>query len=68
VATRTDGKKQWVYMGYPLFLYSGDKKAGDMNGNDIYEFLPGQDLYKTANLPPIMPHGSAAFVWRQANP
>ncbi len=68
VATRDDGSKQWVYMGYPLFLYSGDKKPGDMNGYDIYEFLPGQDPLKTANLPAMMPHGSAALVWRQASP
>jgi len=68
VATRDDGTRQWTYMGYPLFLYSGDKAPGDMNGNDIYEFLPGQDLFKTANLPPIMPHGSASLVWRQASP
>ena len=68
VATRDDGSKQWVYMGYPLFLYSGDKEPGDMNGYDIYEFMPGQDPLKTANLPPMMPHGSAALVWRQASP
>lgn len=68
VATRDDGTKQWVYMGYPLFTYTGDKKPGDINGYDIYEFQPGEDPLKTVAMPPMMPHGSAALVWRQASP
>ena len=38
VVARPDGNKQWVYQGYSLWTYDGDKKPGDMNGNDTYEF------------------------------
>jgi predicted lipoprotein with Yx(FWY)xxD motif len=34
-ATRTDGTKQLTYRGAPLYIYSGDAKAGDMNGQGI---------------------------------
>lgn len=33
ILTRTDGKKQWVLMGSPLYTYVGDKKKGDMTGD-----------------------------------
>ena len=35
VFTRTDGKKQLAYRGWPLYYYSGDIKAGDVNGQNI---------------------------------
>ena len=38
VATRPDGARQWVYQGYALWTYDGDKKPGDMNGNDSFQF------------------------------
>src|ERR1700679_3038694 len=38
VAVRDDGSKQWTYQGYALWTYDGDKKPGDMNGHDSYEF------------------------------
>jgi len=31
-AKRKDGKLQVTYAGHPLYLYSGDAKAGDLNG------------------------------------
>jgi predicted lipoprotein with Yx(FWY)xxD motif len=30
--TRTDGVKQWAYMGKPLYYYSGDSRPGMTNG------------------------------------
>ena len=30
VYTRSDGKKQWAYVGYALWTYDGDKEPGDV--------------------------------------
>ena len=35
VITRTDGAKQITYKGWPLYYYSGDAKAGDINGDNL---------------------------------
>jgi predicted lipoprotein with Yx(FWY)xxD motif len=36
--TRSDGKKQVTYNGHPLYLYVGDAKAGDTNGQGVDAF------------------------------
>lgn len=33
--TRDDGSKQLAYKGKPLYLFVGDKKAGDKNGDKV---------------------------------
>ncbi|MEP7303093.1 MAG: hypothetical protein ABI699_16390 [Caldimonas sp.] len=33
IVTRDDGTKQWAYKGKPVYLYSIDKKAGDVTGD-----------------------------------
>lgn len=33
VISRTDGTKQFAWKGMPLYYYSNDKKAGDLNGD-----------------------------------
>ena len=33
--TRDDGTTQVTYNGHPLYLYSGDKAAGDANGEGV---------------------------------
>lgn len=38
VLTREDGAKQWTYQGYALWTYDGDKKPGDMTGNDSFQY------------------------------
>ncbi len=35
IITRDDGAKQWAYKGKPIYIYSGDKKAGDMTGDNF---------------------------------
>ncbi|HEY6596984.1 MAG TPA: hypothetical protein VI011_23205 [Asanoa sp.] len=36
--TRSDGTKQATYNGHPLYLYVGDQKAGDTNGQAVDAF------------------------------
>lgn len=33
IVSRDDGTQQWAYKGMPLYLFAGDAKAGDMNGD-----------------------------------
>jgi predicted lipoprotein with Yx(FWY)xxD motif len=65
VATRDDGTKQWVYRGYAVYSYSGDKKPGDMLGNDTYDIMAGNDPFIMADLGV---KGMGAFVWHTATP
>jgi predicted lipoprotein with Yx(FWY)xxD motif len=36
--TRSDGKPQVTYQGHPLYLYEGDQKPGDTNGQGLAAF------------------------------
>jgi predicted lipoprotein with Yx(FWY)xxD motif len=38
---RSDGKPQVTYNGHPLYLYVGDQKAGDTNGQGVTAFGAG---------------------------
>lgn len=53
IVTRDDGARQWAYQGYAVYSYTGDKKAGDMTGNDIYDYLisEGADTVADPTLP-----------------
>ncbi len=33
IITRDDGRRQWAYMGKPLYLWVQDKKPGDRTGD-----------------------------------
>ncbi len=39
VITHPDDFRQWVYQGYSLWTYDGDKKPGDITGHDRYDLL-----------------------------
>ncbi|MSO73485.1 MAG: hypothetical protein EXQ84_07795 [Rhodospirillaceae bacterium] len=65
VITREDGTRQWVYRGFPVYTYIGDKKPGDMVGNDTYELMHGEDQFKAAE---AAFRGAGAMVWQAAVP
>ncbi len=69
VAKRSDGGRQWVYEGYALWTYDGDRKPGDMNGNDSLEYA-FEDQAGTPRGPPrraldigTPQDGSPALYW-----
>jgi Uncharacterized protein conserved in bacteria len=35
LTTRVDGGHQWVYQAHPLYLYAGDSRPGDKNGDGV---------------------------------
>ena len=37
-SVRSDGKSQVTYNGHPLYLFSGDQKPGDTNGEGVNAF------------------------------
>lgn len=42
IETRADnGVRQWAYKGAPLYTFVGDKKAGDLEGNNQYVVVYG---------------------------
>lgn len=50
VYTRADGSKQWVYQGYALWTYAGDKKPGDMTANDSFEIAISQSPQRMVDI------------------
>jgi predicted lipoprotein with Yx(FWY)xxD motif len=69
IATRDDGTKQWVYKGYALYTFAGDKAPGDMNGNDIYDYLIHDGVNTLPDIPPDLKQvGAGALYWAFAAP
>ena len=69
ITLRPDGARQWAYKGYALYTYAGDEKAGEVNGNNLF------DLIKDDNGPYSMAdgelgtiRGSPALFWHIAMP
>lgn len=67
VAQRPDGTRQWVYQGYPLYTFLGDKKPGDMNGNDIFNMVLSDNPSHVNEVGTPM-HGTAGLYWTVAYP
>ena len=67
IATREDGTRQWTYKGYAMYTYAGDKKPGDMLGNDQYDYAFSRDPNKAAERPSRMT-AAGALLWIYAYP
>jgi predicted lipoprotein with Yx(FWY)xxD motif len=67
VATRSDGTRQWVYQGYALWTYDGDRKPGDMNGHDTYDITVSDDPNRLVDVGTPM-DGGAGLWWSIAVP
>ncbi len=78
IYVRADGTRQWAYKGYALYTYGGDRKPGEVNGNESYALMPiGQDdQFPTALAAasaggtgaPRAGIGVGAMFWRAAIP
>jgi predicted lipoprotein with Yx(FWY)xxD motif len=67
VAVRSDGSKQWVYQGYALWTYVGDKQSGDMNGHDAMDIILSDDPNTIVDVGTPM-DGGASLIWAIALP
>jgi predicted lipoprotein with Yx(FWY)xxD motif len=67
VATRDDGTKQWIYQGFALWRYDGDKVPGDINGNDQYDMELSHDPMMKISLGTPM-DAAAALYWGIMSP
>lgn len=56
---RSDGSKQWVFKGSPVYSYIGDERPGDINGNNrhviVYGGSQGQIVYSNPSVDPRDP-------------
>ena len=71
ILAREDGSKQWAYKGYALYTYVGDKKPGDLLGNDVYDFLVNSNLQKAVSAPVALTsktQGAGALFWAYMPP
>jgi len=48
ILTRADGSRQWAYRGYAMYTFTGDKKPGDMIGQNVYIVQVSQSVDKAA--------------------
>jgi len=67
VAMRKDGRKQWVYQGYAMWTFAGDKQPGDINGHDAYDIAVSDDPMVLVDVGTMM-DGSSALYWSLAAP
>jgi predicted lipoprotein with Yx(FWY)xxD motif len=59
---RPDGKSQWVYNGYALWTYDGDKKPGDINGQDLFDTFISDNAHKVLDIG-TQYDGPTALYW-----
>jgi predicted lipoprotein with Yx(FWY)xxD motif len=67
IAVREDGKRQWIYQGYALWTYDVDKKPGDINGNDVFDWIVSENPEVPADVGTQM-DGVASLFWAVTPP
>ncbi len=70
---RRDGTRQWVYKGYAMYRYTGDKAPGDHTGQAIYDFAKNEggepEITRTMFLVQISKvKAGAGIYWNIAKP
>jgi len=59
IVDRPDGSKQWAFKGSPVYTYIGDKKGGDIAGNNrhviMYGGAEGKIVYEDVDTDPHNP-------------
>ena len=63
--TRSGGKRQVTYNGHPVYLYVGDKKPGEVNGQAVTAFVAAwYALTPAGNQISTQPPNSSRRWWR----
>lgn len=67
VVTRPDGKKQWTHRGFALWTYDGDKRPGEINGNDQTDIIVSEDTSTVVDIGTPY-YGPQVLFWIAAYP
>ena len=67
VLTRPDGKKQWAQRGFALWTYDGDKRPGEINGNDLTDIIVSEDTTTKVDIGTPY-YGPQVLFWIAAYP
>ncbi len=67
IATREDGTRQWVYRGFALWTYSGDKSPGSVNAHDTYDIALSNNPSERVNIGTPF-DGVGALYWAAVVP
>jgi predicted lipoprotein with Yx(FWY)xxD motif len=64
IVTRPDGQRQWAYLDFPLYTFTGDTKPGDVRSHDVADITAEP---KGNNEPPFTA-APVGIYWRVALP
>ena len=67
VYTRPDGKKQWAHRGFALWTYDGDRRPGEINGNDRTDIIVSEDTSTVVDIGTPY-YGPQVLFWIAAYP
>jgi predicted lipoprotein with Yx(FWY)xxD motif len=64
VITRPDGQRQWAYLDFPLYTFTGDTKPGDVKSHDVADIT----IEPKGNNEPPFTAAPVGIYWRVALP